>query len=128
MATLSYATVGSSHLVQAVRFYDALLAAAGITRLFDHPSGGRVYAKDGRLTFAVLAPFDGAPASVGNGAMIAFHFDTPEAVSYFHAHAIRLGATDVGRPGFRSGETFFMSYFRDLDGNKICAFHQVTRE
>jgi hypothetical protein len=27
-----------------------------------------------------------------------------------------------GAPGWRSPE-FYMSYFRDLDGNKLCAFH-----
>jgi len=125
MAALSYATVGSNCLADAKRFYDALLLLAGIVPLFDHASGGRAYGKDGKLMFAVLAPFDGGAATVGNGAMAAFHFDTAEQVSEFHAKAIQLGATDAGTPGFRKGVTFFMSYFRDLDGNKLCAFHQA---
>lgn len=124
-AMLSYATVGSNRLDEAKAFYDELLAYAGITRLFEHPSGGRVYGKDGRVVFGVLAPFDGAPATVGNGTMVAFHFETPDEVIAFHRKALELGAKDEGAPGFRGGSPFFMSYFRDLDGNKLCAYHQA---
>jgi hypothetical protein len=122
---LSYATVGSNQLTEAKAFYDALLASAGITRLFEHPSGGRIYGKDGRVIFGVLAPFDGAPATVGNGSMTAFHFATPDEVTAFYNKALELGAKDEGAPGFRGGSPFFMSYFRDLDGNKLCAYHQA---
>ena len=72
---LSYATVGSNQLERAKAFYDDLLASAGITRLFERPSGGRIYGKDGRVVFGVLAPFDRAPATAGNGSMIALHFE-----------------------------------------------------
>jgi catechol 2,3-dioxygenase-like lactoylglutathione lyase family enzyme len=122
---LSYATVGSNRLDEAKAFYDELLAIAGITRLFEHPSGGRIYGKHGRVVFGVLAPFDGAPATVGNGSMVAFHFETPDEVIAFHRKALELGAKDEGAPGFRGGSPFFMSYFRDPDGNKLCAYHQA---
>jgi hypothetical protein len=121
----SYATVGSNRLDDAKAFYDALLPVAGITRLFEHPSGGRIYGKDGRIVFGVLGPFDGAPATVGNGSMVAFHFATPDEVTAFYTKALELGAKDEGAPGFRHGSPFFMSYFRDLDGNKLCAYHQA---
>jgi len=88
---LSYATVGSNRLDRAKTFYDDLLASAGITRLFEHQSGGRIYGKDGMVMFGVVAPFDGAPATVGNGSMIAFHFATPDAVIAFHKKALELG-------------------------------------
>ena len=32
-----------------------------------------------------------------------------------------LGGTDEGAPGERGPKLYF-SYFRDLDGNKLCAF------
>ena len=35
-----------------------------------------------------------------------------------------LGAKDEGAPGFRGG-SHFTSYFRDPDGNKLCAYHQA---
>lgn len=122
---LTYATVGSNRLTEAKAFYDALLESAGITQLFEHPSGGRIYGKDGRVVFGVIAPYDKAPATVGNGTMIAFHFETPDDVIAFHGKALELGAKDEGPPGFRGGSPFFMSYFRDLDGNKLCAYHQA---
>jgi hypothetical protein len=121
MATLGYCSVGSNNLGQAKNFYDALLGSAGIAPMFEHPSGGRVYGSGGSHCFAVLGPFDGKPATVGNGTMFAFRFDTPEGVDAFHAKALMLGGTDEGAPGYRVPK-FYFSYFRDLDGNKLCAY------
>jgi catechol 2,3-dioxygenase-like lactoylglutathione lyase family enzyme len=121
MARLGYCTVGSNHLKEAKTFYDALLGSAGMTPLFEHPSGGRVYGKDGSLSFAVLGPYDGKPATIGNGSMFALRFDTRPEVDAFHAKALALGGTDEGAPGDRAPKMYF-SYFRDLDGNKLCAF------
>jgi hypothetical protein len=42
-------------------------------------------------------------------------------VDAFHAKALSLGGTDEGAPGER-GPSFYFSYFRDLDGNKLCAY------
>lgn len=121
MVALAYATVGSNRLEEAKAFYDALFASAGILPLFEHPSGGRVYGKDGVLTFGVLAPYNAEPATIGNGTLLAFRFDTPAEVDAFYAKALELGGTDEGPPGKR-GPQLYMSYFRDLDGNKLCAF------
>jgi catechol 2,3-dioxygenase-like lactoylglutathione lyase family enzyme len=121
MAVLSYCSVGSNRLKDAKRFYQALLGAAGITPMFEHPSGGCVYGKDGTHCFAVLGPYDGKPATVGNGSMFAFRFDTCSEVDAFHALALTLGGTDEGAPGYRAPK-FYFSYFRDLDGNKLCAY------
>ncbi|MCA8902344.1 MAG: VOC family protein [Hyphomonas sp.] len=122
MGRLAYATVGSNRLEEARAFYDALLAEAGITPMFDHSSGGRVYGLDGAFCFGVLGPFDGGAATPGNGTMISFQFDAAEEVDRFHALGLTLGGTDEGAPGFRGGSPFYMSYLRDLDGNKLCAF------
>jgi len=38
---------------------------------------------------------------------------------------MELGASDEGAPGLRGEEgpqAFYSAYFRDLDGNKLCAF------
>ena len=119
--TLGYATVGSNRLAEAKAFYDALLGSAGIERMFPHPSGGQVYGRDGVFFFGVLGPFDKQPATAGNGGMVSFKFDTRAEVDAFHAKALALGARDEGAPGLRA-PTFYMSYFRDLDGNKLCDF------
>jgi catechol 2,3-dioxygenase-like lactoylglutathione lyase family enzyme len=122
MVSPGHCTVGSNDLEKAKAFYDALLGSAGVGCLFEHPSGGRVYGKDGKPFFVVLGPYDGKPATVGNGTMVGFCFETRAEVDAFHAKALALGGTDEGAPGARAPK-FYMSYFRDLDGNKLCAFN-----
>ena len=67
-----YATVGSNRLDEAKAFYDALMGQAGIPPFMEHPSGGRVYGTESGFRFGVLGPYDGQPATAGNGAMVAF--------------------------------------------------------
>jgi len=121
MAALGYVTVGSNQLVEARSFYDVLLGSAGIKALWEHPSGGRIYGTDQGYFFCLVGPFDGKPATVGNGSMFALRFDTRDEVDAFHAKAISLGGANEGDPGERA-PAFYMSYFRDLDGNKLCAY------
>ena len=122
MIALGHGCVGSNDLAKAKAFYDALLGSVGVTPLFEHPSGGRAYGKDGNLFFVVLGAYDKKPATVGNGSMHTFRFDTRGEVDAFHAKALALGGADEGAPGERAPK-FYMSYFRDLDGNKLCAFN-----
>lgn len=121
MPHLGYATVGSNDLEKAKAFFDALFAPFGIMGMFDHPTGGRIYGKDGEFFFGVLGPFDKQAAVPGNGTMISFRCNGPEEVDAFHARALSLGARDEGAPGYRAPQ-YYMSYFRDLDGNKLCAY------
>lgn len=121
MATLVYATVGSNRLEAAKAFYDDLMSVAGLPPLFEHPSGGRVYGAGGVPAFGVLGPFNGEPATVGNGAMFAFRCETRDEVDALHARALALGGSCEGAPGLR-GPGWWFAYFRDLDGNKLCAF------
>jgi predicted lactoylglutathione lyase len=74
---------------------------------------------------SITRPFDGKPATVGNGVMVAIAVDSQEKVNALHARALELGGTDEGAPGLR-GEQFYAGYFRDLDGNKLNAFCMVT--
>jgi catechol 2,3-dioxygenase-like lactoylglutathione lyase family enzyme len=121
---LNYATVGSNRLEEARRFYDELLPLAGMAPMFDHPSGGRLYSAPDGTMFGVLGPHDGGTATVGNGTMIGFNFETRAKAAAFHAKAMELGGTCEGPPGLRGGEEMgaYFAYFRDLDGNKLCAY------
>ncbi|MET0249317.1 MAG: VOC family protein [Sphingobium sp.] len=116
-----YATVGSNRIDDAMAFYEALLGSIGWNKLFDNPHGGRFYGSVSDGMFAVVEPFDGSAASVGNGSMAGFAFDSRAQVDAFYAMALALGGTDEGAPGDRGGGSYF-AYFRDLDGNKLCGW------
>jgi len=117
---MSYFTVGSNDLEKAKAFYDELLGSIGWKTVFEHPSGGRLYG-DGDSMFGVLGPYDGNPATIGNGTMCGFKFETADGVTAFHAKAMELGATNEGDVSERMPDIYF-GYFRDLDGNKLCAY------
>lgn len=119
---IGYALVGSNDLDKAKAFYDELLKPLGAAPLFEHPSGGRVYGK-AQPSFGVVGPFDGKPATVGNGTMISFTAETQEQVRQVFAKAMELGGSDEGGPGWRGDPGgFYGAYFRDLDGNKLCVY------
>jgi catechol 2,3-dioxygenase-like lactoylglutathione lyase family enzyme len=119
-----YASVGSNDLEKAMAFYAELLGEIGMAKIFDNPGGGAFYGHPNTGMFAVVRPFDQNAATVGNGAMAGFSLPSKEAVDAFHRKALELGGTDEGAPGDRGGGAHF-AYFRDLDGNKLCAFHWV---
>jgi catechol 2,3-dioxygenase-like lactoylglutathione lyase family enzyme len=118
---IGYTTVGTNDLPRATKFYDELFGAIGIPRLMEYPRGlawGTGWDKPG---FGIITPFDGKPATIGNGCMVALVMDSKDKVNAVHAKALALGGTDEGAPGDR-GDGFYAGYFRDLDGNKLNAF------
>ena len=122
MAQLGYVTLGTNDLEKAAAFYDALLDSIGHTRQFQDENGFIAWGTSlDEPALAITPPFDGSPATVGNGVMAAMNMDSKEQVDAFYAKAIELGATDEGPPGQRI-EGFYAGYFRDLDGNKLNAF------
>jgi catechol 2,3-dioxygenase-like lactoylglutathione lyase family enzyme len=120
----SYSTVGINDPAKSVPFYDALLGSIGMKTVYDMGERGRIYAGGDKQFFGVLKPHDGKPATVGNGTMIGFPFNTLEEITAFHAKALELGATCEGAPGLRGpeGSGVYFAYVRDLEGNKLCAF------
>ncbi len=123
---IGYANIGTNDLGKATAFYDALFAEVGAKRLMEFPTGAVAYgvAWD-KPMLAVGAPYDGKPATIGNGVMIALVMDERAKVDAIHARATALGGADEGAPGVRGEEgpqAFYGAYFRDLDGNKFCAF------
>jgi catechol 2,3-dioxygenase-like lactoylglutathione lyase family enzyme len=120
------AMFGSNDIEKAKRFYDAVLATIGVGTMMEHGSGGRIYGTaQGLPLLSIVRPYNGGPATVGNGNMATLICDTREQVSAIHATALQLGGTDEGAPGSRAGEQsgVYAAYFRDLDGNKICVVH-----
>ena len=118
---LGYFTVGTNDMEKALEFYDELLGFAGWTAFFETPRGGRIY-RSGNEMFGVLNPRDECAATVGNGTMCGFGFDTEEEAAAFHAKALELGGTNEGDFCDRGNGASF-GYCRDLDGNKLCAYY-----
>ena len=87
-----------------------------------------LYNDEGReeLALWLCPPFDGAPASPGNGVMVAFTAATRAQVDAFHAAALAAGGTSEGEPGVRPqyNADFYAAYVRDPDGNKLAAVHR----
>ncbi len=118
---IGYTTVGTNDLAKAAAFYDALFEVIGIKRLMDFERGVGWGVSFDKPMFSVMTPFNGKPATVGNGTMISVVMLKPDQVNAVHAKALELGGKDEGAPGAR-GSNFYGAYFRDLDGNKIAAF------
>lgn len=119
---IGYTTLGTNDLGRAEVFYDALFASVGIKRLGSFGKRGTAWGTAwDKPCFAVMTPFDGQAATAGNGTMVALAYKDSAQVDALYAKALALGAQDEGAPGSRGGG-FYGAYFRDLDGNKLCAF------
>jgi len=124
---IGYVTLGTNDLPRAAAFYDALLAELGAGRFMEADTFVAWATGPDAPGIGVTKPFDGKPATVGNGVMVALQADSPESVDRVHAKALSLGAKDEGPAGFRDGlEGFYAGYFRDLDGNKLNVFCMVS--
>lgn len=132
---IAYITVGADNIARAKQFYSAFLPALnyglvegpeGLSYALPVPAGQRPTLPD----FYVKPTFNGQPASVGNGAMVAFEAQNQSQVRDLHAAAIKAGGTDEGQPGFRAdyGADFYVGYLRDPQGNKIALFSSDPNE
>ena len=118
---IGYVTLGTNDLEKAAAFYDELFKVIGGSRFMQEDQFIAWAVDPGRPGIAATKPYNGKPATVGNGTMVAIAVDSPDKVDALHAKAMELGGTDEGAPGPRS-EAFYAAYFRDLDGNKLNAF------
>jgi catechol 2,3-dioxygenase-like lactoylglutathione lyase family enzyme len=113
---IGYVVLGTNDLARAASFYDELLAEMGVTRMMDF--GDRGYAWGAAMDqpmLCIMKPYDGQPATVGNGVMAGIAADSRDQVDRI---------SDEGPPGLRAagGDGFYAAYFRDLDGNKLDVF------
>lgn len=119
---IGYVTLGCNDIPKAAEFYDELLAAYGAKRMIEDDHFVAWSPSPEIPALAIIKPADGNDACVGNGNMVALILKSNEKVDALHAKAMELGGTDEGAPGPRGDNGFYAGYFRDLDGNKLCAF------
>jgi catechol 2,3-dioxygenase-like lactoylglutathione lyase family enzyme len=116
---LSHISIGTNQFERAVAFYDAVMPTLGGRKLEDYP--GLVAYGKAFPEFFVQVPYDGQPASVGNGYHVGFFASSKAMVDAFYEAAIAAGASPDGPPGPRSdySEAYYGCFVRDLDGHKI---------
>lgn len=118
---IAYTTLGTHDLGRAAAFYDRLLGELGAKRALELDRIIFWATRPDAPMVVLCKPYDGAPATVGNGTMLALAVANQPEVDRLHALALTLGAKDEGAPGIR-GPGFYIGYFRDLDGNKLNFF------
>ncbi|WP_417805106.1 VOC family protein [Thalassospira lucentensis] len=116
---IGYTSVGTNDLPRSGAFYDDLLSVLGADRVMV-VSDFIVWGTGANSPcFSVHVPFDGKPATIGNGTMIALAATSRQQVDEVYHKALALGGTSEGVPGPRTDDGFYAAYFRDLDGNKL---------
>jgi catechol 2,3-dioxygenase-like lactoylglutathione lyase family enzyme len=126
----TYVYLGTNDLARASRFYDAVMATLEYSRCdvsgesgWEGVIGWGTYERHGLVELALWLgnPFDGRPATAGNGTMVALGAKSWKQVDQFFAAAMAHGGTSEGAPGLRPqyNPDFYAAYVRDPDGNKL---------
>lgn len=118
---IGYVTLGTNDLDRAAKFYDAIAKELGTGRMMEWPGAIAWGAPGGGAGIGLTKPFNGEPATIGNGVMVALEAKDKDQVHRLHEIALAHGGSCDGPPGPR-GDTFYAAYFRDPDGNKLNAF------
>ncbi|MEL7297712.1 MAG: VOC family protein [Pseudomonadota bacterium] len=119
---IGYVTLGTNRFDDSAAFYDELLGMLGAKRQMQDGSFIAWGKSPTEPWLSIIAPFDGKPATAGNGTMVAVMLESTALVDEAHAKALALGGSDEGAPGPRGEGGFYAAYWRDLDGNKLCFF------
>lgn len=128
---LLYTTLGTDDIARAAAFWGPLMDSLGHAPLPGLDPGWAGWGQDYDTGFGLYLcpPFDGRPATAGNGVMLAFPARDAAHVRALHALALAHGGTDDGPPGRRPqyGPAFYAAYVRDPDGHKAAfVFHRYT--
>lgn len=116
---IDHVSVPVRDLAVAARFYDAVLATLGMSKLESRPATvgfGKTYPE-----FWINLRSDPASAAAGSGAHVCFRARSTEMIDAFHAAALTNGGIDDGKPGLRPqhGDGYYAAFVRDPDGNRI---------
>jgi catechol 2,3-dioxygenase-like lactoylglutathione lyase family enzyme len=123
---IDHVSIAVRDLAACGRFYDALLATIGYTRIVTRPATigfGKKYPDFWLNERRTMMPLD--PDS---GNHVCLRAPSAETVQAFHAAALALGGTSEGEPGLRPEYTagYYAAFVRDPEGNKIEAVTFTT--
>jgi catechol 2,3-dioxygenase-like lactoylglutathione lyase family enzyme len=116
---LDHISVGVADLERAERFYEAILATLGLTKLVTRPATigfGKAYPE-----FWINLRTGMPPISPESGVHIGLRARSTEAVDAFHAAALNAGGRSDGAPGLRPHDRvkYYAAFVVDPDGNRI---------
>lgn len=116
---LDHVSVGVSDLERAARFYEATLAALGLSRLVTRPATvgfGKAYPE-----FWINLRAGMTPVGAGSGVHICLRARSTGEVDAFHAAALDAGGRSDGAPGLRPHDRvrYYAAFVTDPDGNRI---------
>ena len=116
---IDHISVGVSDLDRAAKFYEATLAALGLTRLVTRPRTvgfGKAYPEFG------INLREGMPrVPPESGVHICLRAKTTDEVDAFHVAALSAGGGSDGAPGIRPHDRvrYYAAFVTDPDGNRI---------
>ena len=116
---IDHVSVGVADLDRAARFYEAALAALGLSRLVTRPGTigfGKTYPEfwiNFRATMSKVPP--------ESGTHICLRARTTAEVDAFHRAALGAGGVSDGPPGLRPHDRvkYYAAFVLDPDGNRI---------
>jgi catechol 2,3-dioxygenase-like lactoylglutathione lyase family enzyme len=116
---LHHVSLGTNDLERARRFYNPMMAELGL-RLLKHSDRILAYGLT-EVVFSLERPADGAQATAGNGAHLAFHAGHRRTVHACYDAGLANGGSDDGAPGLRTqyDPHYYAAFLRDPDDNKI---------
>ena len=116
---IDHISVGVSDLDRAAKFYEATLAALGLSRLVSRPRTvgfGKAY-PEFWINLREAIP----PVASESGVHICLRAKTTSEVDAFHAAALSAGGASDGAPGIRPHDRvrYYAAFVTDPDGNRI---------
>jgi len=116
---IDHISVGVADLDRAARFYEAVLASLGLTRLVTRPKTigfGKSYPE-----FWINLRPGMAKVTPESGVHICLRAKTAAEVDAFHAAALAAGGASDGAPGIRPHDRvkYYAAFVLDLDGNRV---------
>ena len=116
---IDHVSVGVADLERAARFYEATLAALGLSRLVMRPATvgfGKAYPE-----FWINLRTDMSQVPHASGTHICLRAKATAEIDAFHAAALASGGTSDGAPGLRPHDRvkYYAAFVLDPDGNRI---------
>ena len=126
---IDHVSIAVRDLKAGERFYTALLATLGMTKLREWPDAAIGYGKK-YPEFWINRRTDMAPIAADSGVHICLRAPSSAMVDAFHAAALAAGGISDGAPGLRAHyhENYYAAFIRDPDGNRIEAVTFVANK